>query len=106
MRRECRERFPRNRRQRKQLVSDPGMHYGTCVAHVPDACWDTVTRGGGECVLGIPGARAARNFTNLVRGPWINQSREFFKELLWASIFVFYLDHGIYVVNIWRHLAV
>ena len=35
MRHECRERFPRNRLQKKPLVSDPGMHYGTCVTHVP-----------------------------------------------------------------------
>ena len=28
MRRECRERFPRLRRQRKPLVSDPKMHVG------------------------------------------------------------------------------
>ena len=30
MRRECRERFPRRRLQRKLIVSDPGMHHGTC----------------------------------------------------------------------------
>ena len=29
MHRECRERFPRHRLQRKPLVSDPGMHHGT-----------------------------------------------------------------------------
>ena len=34
MRREWRERFPRHRLQRKPLVSDPGMHHGTCVTHV------------------------------------------------------------------------
>ena len=33
--RECRERFPRHRLQRKPLLSDPGMHHGTCVTHVP-----------------------------------------------------------------------
>ena len=27
--------FPRHRLQRKPLVSDPGMHHGTCVTHVP-----------------------------------------------------------------------
>ena len=31
----CRERFPRHRLQRKPLVSDPGIHHGTCVTHVP-----------------------------------------------------------------------
>ena len=35
MRREYRERFPRHRLQMKPLVSDPGMHHGTCVTHVP-----------------------------------------------------------------------
>ena len=35
MRRECRERFPRQRYQRKPLVSDPGIHRGTCGTHVP-----------------------------------------------------------------------
>ena len=35
MRRECQERFPRPRFQRKPLVSDPGMHHGTCISHVP-----------------------------------------------------------------------
>ena len=36
--RECWERFPRHRLQWKLLVSDPGMHHGTCVKHVP-WCW-------------------------------------------------------------------
>ena len=48
MRRECCKRFPRHRFQRK-LVSDPGMHHGTCVTHV--------------------GACATRNFRYPVRGP-------------------------------------
>ena len=34
MRRECRERFPHHWLHRKQLVSDPGMHHGTCITHV------------------------------------------------------------------------
>ena len=32
--RECRERFSLHRVQREPLVSDPGMHHGTCVMHV------------------------------------------------------------------------
>ena len=32
---ECGERFSRHRFQKKPLVSDPGMHPGTCVMHVP-----------------------------------------------------------------------
>ena len=81
MRRECQERLARNQLQRKPLVSDPGMHHGTCVTHVP---WDmsgSLTRSGGENVLGIPGACATRNFMYLARGPWI-------------SIYV-YIAHGL-----------
>ena len=47
MRRECRERFPRHRLQRKLLVSDPGMHHGTCVTHVLWCMSGSVARGGG-----------------------------------------------------------
>ena len=70
MHRECRERFPRHRLQRKPLVSDPGMHHGTCVTHVPWCISGSQTLGGGENVPGIPGACATRNFTYLARGPW------------------------------------
>ena len=48
MRRECRERFPRHRLQRKLLISDPGMHHGTCVTHVPWCMSGSVARGGGR----------------------------------------------------------
>ena len=64
MRRECRERFPRHRIQRKPLVS------GTCVTHVPWCMSGFLIRGGGENVPGIPGAWTTRNFAYLVRGPW------------------------------------
>ena len=75
---ECRERFPRRRIQRKQLVSDPGRHHGTCVTHVPWCMSGSLTRDGGEIVPGILGACATRNFAYLVRGPWLptNQTRE------------------------------
>ena len=65
MHRECRGRFPRHRLQRKPLISDPGMHHGTCVTHMPWCMSGSLIRGGGENVLG-----AARYFTYLVRGPW------------------------------------
>ena len=58
MRRECRERFPRRRLQRKPLVSDPGIHHGTCVTHVPRCMSGSLTRGGGESDPGILGACA------------------------------------------------
>ena len=41
---ECRERFPRLWLQRKPLVSDPGMHHGTCVTHVPWCMSRSLTR--------------------------------------------------------------
>ena len=75
MRRECRERFPRHRLLRKPPVSDPGMHHGSCVTHVPWCMSGLLTCGGGENVPDIPGACATRNFTYLARGPW-NKLRE------------------------------
>ena len=63
------------RLQRKPLVSDPGMHHGTCVTHVPWCMLGSLTRGGGENGSGIPGACATRNFTYLARGPWTNNTR-------------------------------
>ena len=50
--------FPRRRLQKKPLVSDPGMHHGTCVTHVPGCMSGSLTRGGGENVPRIPGACA------------------------------------------------
>ena len=50
--------FPRGHLQRKPIVSDPGMHHGTCVTHVPWCMSGSLTRGGGENVPGIPGASA------------------------------------------------
>ena len=57
--------------QRKLLVSDPGMHHGTCVTHVPWCMSGSLTGGGGENIPGIPGACATRNFKYLARGPYI-----------------------------------
>ena len=50
--------FPRRRFQRKPLVSDPGMHHGTCVTHVPWCMSGSLTRGDGENGPGFPGACA------------------------------------------------
>ena len=54
MRRECRERFPRHRLQRKSLISDPNMHHGTCVTHVPWCMSGSLTKGGGEKFPAFP----------------------------------------------------
>ena len=68
MRRECRERFPRHRLQRKPLVSDPGMNHGTCAMYVPWRMSGSLTRGGRVNVPGIPGACAIHNFAYLASG--------------------------------------
>ena len=54
MLRESRERCPRHRLQRKPLVSNPGMHHGTCITHVPWCMSGSLTRVGKENVPGIP----------------------------------------------------
>ena len=50
--------FPTRRLQRKPLVSDPGMHHGTCVTHVLWCMSGSLICGGGENVPDIPGACA------------------------------------------------
>ena len=77
MRRECRERFPRHRIQREPLVSDPDMHHGTCVTHVPWCMPGSLNRSRGENVVGISGACGTRNFMYLVRGPRWQKCRTF-----------------------------
>ena len=54
--------FPRHWLQRKTLVSDPGMHHGTCVTHVPWCMSGSLVPDGGENVPGIPGACAPAIF--------------------------------------------
>ena len=69
MRRECWERYPRDRLQRKPLVSDPGMHH--CVTHVPRYMSASLTRTARKTdVPVIPGACATKNFTYLAIGPF------------------------------------
>ena len=79
MRRECRERFSRHRLRRKPLVSDPGMHRGTCVTNVPWCMSGSQTRGGGENVPGIPGACAT-----LILRIWQKAHWTFFRILDWT----------------------
>ena len=76
MRQECRERFPRHRLQRKPRVSDPDMHHGTCLTHVPWCMSGSLTRDGGENIPGIPGACATCNFRYLARGPLVDATWE------------------------------
>ena len=72
---------PRRWLQRKPLVSNPGMHHGTCVTHVPWGMSGLLTRGGGETVHGIHGACAVCNFTYLARGPWRHVSWKYINRM-------------------------
>ena len=74
MRLECRVRFPRHRLQRKTIVSDPVMHHGTCVTHVPWCMLGSLIRGGGKNVPDIPSACATHSFTYMARGPLSDHS--------------------------------
>ena len=106
MHQECREFFPHHRLQWKLLVSDPGMHHGTCVTHVPRCMSESQTRGGGESVPSIPSACTVRNFAYLVRAlhcstmpclpaspdhqetwHWLNRIHRIMRELPWITIF-------------------
>ena len=46
--------LPRHRFQKKPLVSDPGMHHGTCVTHVPWCMSGSLTCGDGETFPAFP----------------------------------------------------
>ena len=59
---------------KKPPVSDPDMHHGACVTHVPLCMPGSLTRCSGESVPGIPGACTTRNSAYLVRGPWHGNS--------------------------------
>ena len=73
MRRECRERFPRHRLQRKTLVSDPDMHHGACVTHEPWCMSGSLSPGCEGNVPVIPGACKTRIFPYLSRGAFPNK---------------------------------
>ena len=86
MHRECRERFPHHRLQRKPLVIDPGMHHGTCLTHVPWWMSWSLTCGGEENVPGIPRTGTTHNFTYLARGPWSLSSSSVLCWSHWLSL--------------------
>ena len=67
-------------------VSDPDMHHGTCVMHVPWCMPGSLTSGFlwiryGENVLAIPDKCATRNFAYLLRGPWPPLARHLTSKL-------------------------
>ena len=61
--------FPCRRFQRKPLVSDPGMHHGTCVTHVPWCMSGSLTCGDGGKRSRHSRRMRTRNFAYLARGP-------------------------------------
>ena len=67
--------FLRRRLQRKPLVSDLGMHHGTCVTHMRDVCRDRLPAVAGKCSRHSRCMRT-RNFTYLVRGPCHSANQE------------------------------
>ena len=76
--------FSRHRLQRKPLVSDCGMHHGTCVTHVPWCISGSLTRGDGE---NVPGACATLNFTNLARSPCHTNPHRHSTWYFWLYLF-------------------
>ena len=86
MRRECWERFPRHRLQRNPLVSDPSIHHGTYVTHVPWCMSGSLTRGGGENVPCIYGACANANWLFLIPLGYSGHFRQRWPQNRWAHI--------------------
>ena len=90
--------FPRRRFQRKLLVSDPGMHHGTCVTHVPWCMSGSLTCGDGENVPGIPGACAPA----ILR---IWQEAHEICTRLWVFLFRMYSGYHEYTVDSYHSFA-
>ena len=67
--------------KRNPLVSDPGMHHGMCITHMPRCMSGSPNCSGGENVPGIP--CATRNFTYLARGPY--QCWHWYRRHVWYT---------------------
>ena len=78
--------FPRRRLQRKPLISDPGMHHGTCVTHVPWCMSGSLTCGDGENVPGIPGACAPAILRIWQRGPCHNMWHTGLRSIITCAV--------------------
>ena len=77
---------PRRRFQMKPLVSDPGMHHGTCVTHVPWCMSGSLTCGDGENVPGIPGACAPAILRIWQEAHGLSPVRPFWRQAItWTS---------------------
>ena len=81
---------PRRRLQRKTLVSDPVMHHGTCVTHVPWCMSGSLTSCGGETFPAFPahahpqfyvsGKRPIENHERIVILFTLRQLNEWFSQ--------------------------
>ena len=91
--------FPRGRLQRKLLVSDPDMHHGTCVTHVPWCMLGSLNRGGGENVPGIPGACETHNITYLARGPCMHTPSRWVDEILRHPFLIGLVENQLLLVS-------
>ena len=80
-------------------VSDPGVHHGTCVTHVPWRMPGSLARNGGENVPGIPGACATHNFTYLARGPCSKCTK------MWSRVSFMQNDMFMYLWTCWIWIA-
>ena len=78
--------FPRRRIQRKTLVSDPVMHHGTCVTHVPWCMSGSLTRCGRENVPGILGACAPVILRIWQEAHYVNQCWPILLMHIYASL--------------------
>ena len=92
--------FPHRRFKRKPLVSDPGMHHGTCVTHVPWCMSGSLTCGDGGKRSRHSRRMRTSNFAYLARGPW---SRAITLDLLlhyWNDFIYHAYDHNYLHTNL------
>ena len=103
MRRECRKRFPRHRLQRKPLVSDPDIHHGTCVMHVPWCMSGPPAQGGGKTFPAFPAHAQPHNFTYRAKKETHGTHQDFRcpRESLQPGHFRQSVTHHRRVVSVW-----
>ena len=103
--------FPRHRLQKIPLLSDPGMHQGTCVTHVPWCMSGLLTRGGGEngafCVSGmrpvawsIDHIAYMRHSASMSTGLWCDRDIKIQVESSKSGAIVRSHDHAIFAKSI------
>ena len=84
---------PRRRLQRKPLVSDPGMHHGTCVTHVPWCMSGSFNCGDGETFPAFPAHAHPQICVSGKRPMWGTELRSDFeltKDMWGCLLWVFW----------------